>query len=156
VLEDRGHTVVEAETAEAALALAGKIRQPFDVLVSDILMPGMNGDALARRLTDLWPELKVLLISGYVEQASALDRDRVKFLAKPFALDELTDCVAELLGPAPRARKKAAAPKADADGKAKATAVRAGSGSRRRAPSGSASGAAGRPRSGGGGGGRAR
>ena len=144
VLEDRGHSVVEVDSGEAALALAKKIKQPFDVLVSDIVMPGMHGDELARELTELWPDLRVLLVSGYVERAASLDPSRTTFLAKPFALDELTDAVQDLLRRAAKA------------GTVGAGTVKARSGSRRPARSGPSAASADPPRSGGGRGGRAR
>ena len=106
VLEDRGHTVVEMATAEDALALARRVQQPFDVLVSDIVMPGMHGDDLANEMVEIWPSLRVLLVSGYVERAAALDGSRVEFLAKPFALDELADRVAAMM-PAPGRKRRA-------------------------------------------------
>ena len=105
VLEEQGHTVVEMESAEAALALARRVKEPYDVLVSDIVMPGMHGDALARELCEQWPSLRVLLVSGYAERASVIDGERMRFLAKPFALDELADSVAELVPV--RSRRKA-------------------------------------------------
>ncbi len=110
VLEHHGHTVAEYSSAEDALAMARRVKLPFDVLVSDVVMPGMQGDVLAREITELWPKVKVLLVSGYVERAAALRSDRVSFLAKPFALDDLAGRVAELLPPPPRKR---AAPKTE-------------------------------------------
>ena len=183
VLEEQGHEVVDVDSAEAALTLARRVRRPFDVLVSDIVMRGMHGDALAREVSDLWADVKILLVSGYVERAAALDADRVSFLAKPFALDELSDRVAELLGPEPRKRpaskkpapakppskapskapsartakaaSKAASPRTAKAADGSAGAVRARSDSRRREPSRSAEGASGRARSPGGRGERA-
>ncbi len=113
VLENQGHTVAEFSSAEDALAMARRVKLPFDVLVSDVVMPGMQGDVLAREITELWPKVKVLLVSGYVERAAALRRDRVTFLAKPFALDDLAERVAGLLPPPPRKRAASTATPTD-------------------------------------------
>ncbi|HVF32794.1 MAG TPA: ATP-binding protein [Acidimicrobiales bacterium] len=130
VLEEQGHTVVESESAEAALALAKRVQEPYDVLVSDIVMPGMHGDALARELSAMWPSLRVLLVSGYAERAEMIDGDRMRFLAKPFALDELADTVAELV---PRKTARKAAKTGASSGAAKKAPVpQAGTGAVRR------------------------
>lgn len=102
VLESAGHTVVEAGDSAAAVACAESSDRPFDVVVSDIVMPGEHGDVLARRLMARQPDLVVLLMSGYVERTASLDADRVAFLAKPFAPDELADQVATLAPRRPR------------------------------------------------------
>ncbi len=93
MLVDLGYRVVEADCAEAALGLmhAG---EPFDLLVTDHLMPGMNGTDLARVVIAARPGTPVLLVSGYAESegiAAGLPR-----LTKPFRKDELAASLASL------------------------------------------------------------
>ena len=96
-LERQGCIVTTAEDAMAALAL---LRQPdvFDVLVSDVMMPGIDGVELAIEAVRLRPGLGVVLISGYAEppQHRAADAQGFRFLAKPFALAELTTAIAQV------------------------------------------------------------
>lgn len=86
MLEDLGYRVLEAESGEQALLRLDS--RPFDFLVTDHLMPGMNGTDLARRVRELCPGVGVLIISGYAElEGIPTDLPR---LAKPFRLDELS------------------------------------------------------------------
>jgi CheY-like chemotaxis protein len=95
----RGDFIVHvAERAEEALQIAEQ-HGPFDVLVSDIVMPGMDGTELARRLREKWPALRVLLISGYTHEFPLKDGRQdpnVGFLQKPFHPTELLDTVRKL------------------------------------------------------------
>jgi two-component system, cell cycle sensor histidine kinase and response regulator CckA len=65
VLRAKGYRVLEARHAEAALDLAAATAEPIDLLVSDLVMPGLGGRALADRLLNLRPALRVLFITGY-------------------------------------------------------------------------------------------
>jgi len=87
VLKDNGYAVLTADSAAAAMALFREHSEEIELLISDIVMPGMNGLALAAELQMQRPDLKVLLISGYydTEQLS----DGYEFLAKPFSLPEI-------------------------------------------------------------------
>ncbi|MFC4729701.1 PAS domain-containing protein [Coralloluteibacterium thermophilus] len=97
MLSDLGYVVVEAASAEAALRRVAEGLRP-DVLVTDHLMPGMNGTDLARRLRSARPELAVLIVSGYAEsEGIAADLPR---LAKPFRASDLAECLARLTQPA--------------------------------------------------------
>ena len=83
-LEGQGHEVSESEDGEAALALAGAGYQ-FDVLVTDVTMPGIDGRELAARVRALRPEIGVVLMSGYAPDADHIDPIvRSVFLTKPF------------------------------------------------------------------------
>jgi len=91
--------VVEAESASRALAIFKDRPGDFDVVVSDVVMPGMSGPALIDQLLPLRPNLKVLYMSGYANDAlvnhSVAERGFV-FLQKPFAPLELVSKVRQL------------------------------------------------------------
>jgi CheY-like chemotaxis protein len=93
MLSDLGYRVVEAESGEEALRLAdGGLK--FDVLVTDHLMPGMNGSDLARTLIDRFPNCSALIVSGYSElDGISPDLNR---LSKPFRQSELCTALAKL------------------------------------------------------------
>jgi two-component system cell cycle sensor histidine kinase/response regulator CckA len=99
-LRNKGYNVVEAKSAEAALELMRGGRD-IDLLVTDVVMPQIDGPALVRDLRERHPGLKVVFISGYAEDAI---RQRIErgggdhFLSKPFSLNELAAKVQEVLG----------------------------------------------------------
>jgi len=99
VLEQHHIKVVEAENASKALTLFHERPAEFDVVVSDVVMPGMNGPALIELLLLLQPDLKVLYMSGYANDAlvhhDVVERGFV-FLQKPFSPLELVRKVREL------------------------------------------------------------
>ena len=91
-LKLRGYRVIEAECAEDAMALLSKGGENIDVLVSDVVMPGMDGPTFASKARQLRPNLRVIFISGYAEDSfrrNLVDTDFM-FLSKPFSLNELT------------------------------------------------------------------
>ena len=97
-LQAKGYEVLDASHAKDALALA---QQPqIDLLVTDVIMPGLNGRELAAKVAELHPKIAVLYVSGYSDdiltQQGILD-DGLKLLKKPFQLDVLTKLVRELL-----------------------------------------------------------
>ncbi len=100
MLERQGYTVLEATGAEAAMALAEAHRGPIHLLLTDVVMPGSSGRALADRLTALRPELRVLFMSGYTDEAvvrhGILERG-VAYLQKPFAPEGLARRVREVI-----------------------------------------------------------
>jgi two-component system cell cycle sensor histidine kinase/response regulator CckA len=92
-LRDAGHRVIVAASGHEALAIAQT--QPFDVLLTDIVMPGMSGPILAEQLRLRWPQLPVVFMSGHLESAAeAPHLPGSRFLAKPFTVGELTATVA--------------------------------------------------------------
>jgi two-component system, cell cycle sensor histidine kinase and response regulator CckA len=100
-LERAGYRVVEAPNAAAALDLVRRQGVQPSLLLTDIVMPGMNGNELAAVLERDLPGLPVILMSGFVDQRVPLvgvGGGRWSFIAKPFALDELRRCVREALG----------------------------------------------------------
>jgi len=104
ILNGLGYKVLEASTGEEAITVAEGETGPIDLLVSDIVMPGMSGYDLSRRLTQVRPTLKVLLISGYTDRtvsgADAIDPN-TPFLQKPFTSVSLAAKVREVLASAP-------------------------------------------------------
>jgi CheY-like chemotaxis protein len=102
VLANTGHTVEEAGDAEEALAILEATDAPFDLLITDVVMPRSSGIDLAELATERWPDLKVVLISGYLNDYSLGDADaRFAFLAKPFTPKDLQEKVREVLAGSP-------------------------------------------------------
>lgn len=101
MLEHLGYSVLTANSPLQALRLAAPQAGGIDLLLTDVIMPEMNGRDLAKELTILNPRLKVLFVSGYTENVivhrGVLDRS-VFFLPKPFSLEELAAKVKETLG----------------------------------------------------------
>ncbi len=93
MLSDRGYVVTGADSAEAALTLLETAR--FDLLVSDVVLPGMHGTELARLARVRWPDMRVLLTSGYTGNEPI--PDGIPLLPKPFTADRLANRVREIL-----------------------------------------------------------
>nr|MBI3614240.1 response regulator [Nitrospirota bacterium] len=100
VLEQQGYTVLDASSGSAALGLASSHQGPIHLLVTDVVMPEMNGAELARLLSPVRPEMKVLFISGYpdetVEGHGVVD-PQTTMLPKPFTPERLARKVREVL-----------------------------------------------------------
>jgi len=101
----RGHRVTEAATAEEAMEMLGNPDFPVNVLISDVVMPGMDGPAFAVEARKLRPDLQIIFVSGYAEDSfrKNLGDTDFRFLAKPFSLEELTAKVKEALADRPAA-----------------------------------------------------
>lgn len=99
VLEMHDYRVLTADRPEIAIEIAARPEQAIHLVVSDIVMPGMNGRQLREELLKLRPGLRVLLISGYAGGADAPHPagPAVGFLAKPFSADALVSKVRELI-----------------------------------------------------------
>lgn len=99
-LERAGYTVIQAESADDALDKVARLAHAIDLLITDVVMPGMSGRDLAEKLAAKYPDMKCLFISGYTANVIAhrgvLDDD-VEFLQKPFSRDEITRKVREML-----------------------------------------------------------
>lgn len=98
-LREARFQVLVAGSAEEALATADATREPIDILVTDLVLPEIGGQELARRLRSQNPALPVLLISGYTEEAVHLAPDDLlmRFLAKPFSPEALVDAALVVL-----------------------------------------------------------
>ena len=102
-LESRGYRVLEASSGDAALALATTHADPIHLLITDVVMPGLNGHELVEQLLPARPAIKVLYLSGYAQEAfgTTSPAEAPKFfLQKPFTLQSLSRKVREILGPA--------------------------------------------------------
>lgn len=96
MLQSRGFQVFDVSVGMTALELVQK--QSIDVLVTDVVMDGMDGLSLADSLTESRPDLPVLFISGHPFDLEAASRrySRSAFLAKPFQKNELLNAITEL------------------------------------------------------------
>jgi len=94
-LASRGYEVLEAANGVDALRVSGVHRESIEALVTDIVMPRMDGQELAARLLEERPGLRVLFLSGYSEDEPELPGSQ--FLSKPFSQNELLSEVRALL-----------------------------------------------------------
>ncbi len=99
-LRSKGYDVLEANNGDNALEVLNNTDKVIDLVISDVVMPGIDGPTLIRMLREQKPELKVIFISGYAEDTyrDELDEENgVHFLPKPFSLKDLATKVKEVL-----------------------------------------------------------
>ncbi|MGA2979801.1 MAG: PAS domain S-box protein [Terriglobales bacterium] len=99
-LASRGYKVLEAENGECGLQIAADFKEPIDILITDVVMPGIGGRELAKKLLTLRPGISVLYLSGYTEDAVVTQGalgPTTAFLQKPFTLQNLAKKVREVL-----------------------------------------------------------
>jgi two-component system cell cycle sensor histidine kinase/response regulator CckA len=99
-LQSRGYTVIEAGNGLEALEELERHGGQVDLVVSDVVMPEMDGPALLKELRKRNPEIKIIFVSGYAEEAfdkSLSDHKEFNFLAKPFTLKQLVSAVKETM-----------------------------------------------------------
>jgi len=106
VLRREGYHVLEAPGPHVAMDIFTKRGRHIDLLLTDVVMPDMNGPALAQQLIGLRPALRVLFISGYADMAAQPDpgNENVSFLSKPFQASALTARVRRMLARGERAQ----------------------------------------------------
>ncbi|MHB1109569.1 MAG: response regulator, partial [Devosia sp.] len=100
-LRTTGYEVFEADSGEQALEVLDDIGNDIDLMISDVVMPEMDGPALLTKVRERLPELKVIFVSGYAEESvrqDIADDQSVEFLAKPYSLDQINSKVKEVLG----------------------------------------------------------
>jgi len=105
-LKMRGYTVLEASGGEAALEIVRRHPEPIDLLVTDVVMPGIDGPTLVRAARRLRPEMRIIFMSGYAEDAFRRNEEKAEelhFLPKPFGLKQLVAKVREVLSDSPPA-----------------------------------------------------
>ena len=94
VLEDAGYRVLQAASGEEALELIGSAREPLSLLLTDVVMTGINGRVLAERLRALYPKLAVIYTSGYTDDIvvrAGITAESIAFLHKPFTPSQLLE-----------------------------------------------------------------
>jgi len=100
-LAAKGYKVVEAENGEAGLAAAARHMGKIDLVITDVVMPGMGGREMVEHISMTRPQAKVLYLSGYTEDAILSEgsiQSGTAFLQKPFTLQNLSRKVREVLG----------------------------------------------------------
>ncbi|MCD2325395.1 response regulator [Sphingomonas sp. IC-56] len=97
-LSRQGYTVVTAENGEVALEMLEGMDRP-DLLISDVVMPLMDGPSMARQVRRKHPDLPILFMSGYAEEQlrRSIDLDNVAFLPKPFSVQQLAEAARDIL-----------------------------------------------------------
>jgi two-component system, cell cycle sensor histidine kinase and response regulator CckA len=101
-LRTAGYHVIEAADGDTAMRTAREMPRGPDVLVTDIVMPGISGTEVAESLTRLFPSLRTIFTSGYSEESALAQGTlgpRTAFLPKPYTLSSLTRAVQEILEP---------------------------------------------------------
>ncbi|HSN15700.1 MAG TPA: response regulator [Anaeromyxobacteraceae bacterium] len=105
-LVQRGYRVAAAQDGEAALKLARQLTE-IDLLLTDVVMPGMNGRQLAEAMRGVHPETPVLFMTGYTDDTAlrlGIETNQVRILSKPFTPDGLASAVEEAIRRSPAAR----------------------------------------------------
>ncbi|MCB0210287.1 MAG: PAS domain S-box protein [Anaerolineae bacterium] len=100
-LEAHGYQVLQAQSPEKSLQLATAYSNPIHLLLSDVIMPEMNGQELYQRIAEVRPGIKALYMSGYTNNVIAhhdILREGINFLQKPFTIRDLTRKVRQALG----------------------------------------------------------
>jgi Response regulator containing CheY-like receiver, AAA-type ATPase, and DNA-binding domains len=100
MLQRLGYTILEASSGRAAKTLVAEYDKPIALLLTDVVMPELGGRELARRLKTVHPDLKVLFMSGYADEAivqQGVLESGAAYLQKPFTPDALASKVREVL-----------------------------------------------------------
>jgi two-component system, cell cycle sensor histidine kinase and response regulator CckA len=100
-LASRGYTVIEAGNGVEALEELERHNGQVDLVVSDVVMPEMDGPTLMKELKQRNPDIKIIFVSGYAEDAfdkNVADQKDFNFLPKPFTLKQLVTAVKEAMG----------------------------------------------------------
>ncbi|MDR3179674.1 MAG: response regulator [Holosporaceae bacterium] len=100
-LRNKGYSVIEASNGESAMEFIRKATKPIDLVITDVVMPKMDGPTLMENIKKHSPQMKVIFISGYTEDSfreSLANDSTVHFLSKPFNLKELAQKVKEVMG----------------------------------------------------------
>ena len=97
-LTRQGYTVITATNGEEALEVINR-GEPIDLLISDVVMPLMDGPTMVREARLSRPDIPVLFMSGYAEEQlrNSIDIDHVAFLPKPFSVQELAEAARKVL-----------------------------------------------------------
>lgn len=99
-LRNKGYTVLEADCGETALELVEEHGKDIQLIVTDVIMPGINGPEMIRRIRQNLPNIRVIFISGYAEDAFGDEfeqEENFHFLPKPFTLKQLASAVKDVI-----------------------------------------------------------
>ncbi len=102
MMEELGHTVTEAGSGKEALGILAE--DTFDVLITDLGLPGMSGEELAQRVRATWPELAIVFATGEWKAPDLPGPGAVGLLSKPFGVEEIRQALARLFQQVPEAR----------------------------------------------------
>ena len=105
-LRKNGYTVLTAESGSEALAIVREHTGSIDLLITDVVMPEMDGPELVRQALPLRPEMRTLFMSGYLDEAlgdHGLPPANINFIQKPFSPRVIAQKVREILDAAPSA-----------------------------------------------------
>jgi len=100
-LRTTGYEVFEADSGDEALDVLDELEYKIDLMISDVVMPEMDGPTLLTRVRERMPNLKVIFVSGYAEEnvrQDIADNKSVEFLPKPYSLDQINSKVKDVLG----------------------------------------------------------
>ena len=104
MLERKGYLVLSAATPADAIHIADAYVGKIHLLITDVVMPGMNGRDLAKKITAIFPEIKLLFMSGYAANAishqGVLD-DKIAFMQKPFSMNKLAEKIRRVIDEPP-------------------------------------------------------
>jgi CheY-like chemotaxis protein len=99
-LRQHGYTVLSADSGEQALLISGRYASMINLLIADLILPGMGGRELSQRLVELRPEVKVIHMSGHTHRSGLNISEResaTTFLQKPFSLTKLAQSIRNVL-----------------------------------------------------------
>lgn len=99
LLEEIGYTVIQADSPEKALAFCEQ-NEAFDLILTDVVMPGINGRDMVERIRAIKPGVKVLFMSGYTADLVArrgIVESGMHFISKPLDMKQLNDKIGQLL-----------------------------------------------------------
>jgi CheY-like chemotaxis protein len=100
MLGNSGYTVLKASSAVEALSVCEENSEHLQLVVTDVAMPGMSGFDLAERISERWPSVRILFMSGCINDLNVRRQLYERpLLAKPFTRDQLSNRVGELLVP---------------------------------------------------------
>lgn len=99
-LKDKGYEILEASNGVEAIEIAKQSENTIDLIITDVVMPGMDGPQMINNIREFLPEVKVVFISGYAEDSfrkKLNNEDNIHFLPKPFNLKDLALKVKDIL-----------------------------------------------------------
>ena len=101
ILKASGYDVIQAGTPQNALDLARTCQAPIDLILADVILPGMKGPDMVQQILEIRPRTRVLYMSGYTEDRIVHDgilEKGILFMPKPFTARALCEKVAEAMG----------------------------------------------------------